>query len=485
MRLIFLLPLIGSLLTASVAHADDMATPPGTGGASSPVVPPIPATFKHPGLLNSMEELQFIKQKIQAGAEPWKSAFDQMKGTKYASLTYIPHPHETTSSGILGKGGAASGAYDENDDDIAAYTQVLMWIFTDNERYAQNAVNILNAWNIYKGSAGANWYLGSAWGVSLWCESAELIRSTYPKWSADDIAKFSAMLDRAYLPVLHNQMAYGNRELAVCNGLVAIGVFNNDRAAFAEGINHWVNYVPGWIYLTADGPTPHKSDYWLTSPSNDDLAQMDEGLFPDVKQSWIYSDETSPEYMKANKLGNDHTMLEKGDLGVLWYHPPPAAYVDGLCAETFRDLGHAELGFSQMINVAEIAWHQGIDLYSMDAKRITAFMELECSLRMDAQLPDAFKGIKPSGFGISNFEIAYNHYHNRMGMDLPKTEAFIQLLRPFLQKTPVTPLGWCYILTGPAGTDVVPGIRGNQMAGPATLDTVWEALTHADLSAKK
>src|SRR5271156_4415218 len=61
-------------------------------------VPDVPATFKHPGLLNSMEELQFIKQKIQAGEEPWKSAFEQMKETKYASLTYKPHPHETASS---------------------------------------------------------------------------------------------------------------------------------------------------------------------------------------------------------------------------------------------------------------------------------------------------------------------------------------------------------------------------------------------------
>ncbi|MCE0497560.1 MAG: alginate lyase family protein [Methylacidiphilales bacterium] len=437
-------------------------------------VPDVPATFKHPGLLNSMEELQFIKQKIQAGEEPWKSAFEQMKAIKYASLTYKPHPHETASSGFLGKGGGPGGAWDENNDAIAAYTQALMWIFTDNEQYAQNAVDILNAWSILQTHGGPNWYLETAWEGSMWAEGAELIRATYPKWNPDDIAKFSAMLDRAFLPLLHNQLSYGNRELAVCNAMVTIGVFNNDRAAFAEGINHWVSYVPCWIYLTDDGPTPKKPDYWLTSPSNDDLAQMDAGLFPDVKQSWIYTDLDA--YMKANKLGNDHGMVQKGDLPGLWYHAPQAAYVDGLCSETFRDLGHCDLGFCQMINTAEIAWHQGIDLYGMQAKRITAFMELESSLHnTDDPLPDAFAKVNPGVSGT--FEIAYNHYHNRMGMDLPKTQALIQLYRPLLQQVPSVSAGWCVL-------KAEPGLRTKDIPGPAVLDIAWESLTHAELNAK-
>ena len=465
--------IFGCLILAGSARADGGAGSP-TAAPDQPAmkVPHIPATFKHPGLLNSKEELQFIKQKIQAGVEPWKSAFDQMKAIKYASLTYKPHPHVTASSGFLGKGGGPGGAYDENDDSIAAYTQALMWIFTDNEQYAQNAVDILNAWSILQTHGGPNWYLETAWEGSMWAEGAELIRATYPKWSADDIAKFSAMLDRAYLPLLHNQLSYGNRELAVCNAMVSIGVFNNDRAAFAEGLNHWVSYVPCWIYLTDDGPTPKKPDYWLTSPSNDDLAQMDEGLFPDVKQSWIYTDLAA--FMKENKLGNDHGMV-KEDLGGLWYHAPATAYVDGLCAETFRDLGHCDLGFCQMINTAEIAWHQGIDLYGMNAKRITAFMELEASLHTDNPLANAFTSVKPGVGGT--FEIAYNHYHNRMGMDLPKTEALIQLLRPCLQKVPIVTPGWCHM-------DAVPGLQAANIPGPAVLDIAWESLTHAELNAK-
>ena len=200
---------------------------------------------------------------------------------------------------------------------------------------------------------------------------------------------------------------------------------------------------------------------------------MDASLFSDVKQSWIYTDLDA--YMKANKLGNDRSMAKKGQ-DVLWYDAPPAAYVDGLCAETFRDLGHCELGFSQAINTAEIAWHQGIDLYGMQAKRITAFMEFESFLRLGVPIPKEFYRVNPTGTSMT-FEIAYNHYHNRMGMDLPKTEALIQFLRPYLKKEPIHPYGWCYMNPGP-------GIRANQIAGPADLDIAWEALTHAELNAK-
>ena len=309
----------------------------------------------------------------------------------------------------------------------------------------------------------------------MWAEGAELIRSTYPKWQKADVDKFSAMLDRAFLPLFHNRMSYGNRELAICNAMIAIGVFNNDRAAFAEGMNHWVSYVPCWLYLTEDGPTPRKPDYWLTTPSNDELAKLDEGLFPDIKQSWIYADETA--YMKENKLGDDRTAFTKMDMDKSWNQAPAAAYVDGLCAETFRDLGHCDLGLAQLINTAEIAWHQGIDLYSIHEKRITAFMELQSFLRMGDPIPKDFYRIQATGLN-GTCEIGYNHYHNRMGMDLPKTQALIQqFLRPCLQKEPILSPCWCYI-------ESPPGLRANQINYPAVLDIAWETMTHAELNAK-
>jgi hypothetical protein len=441
-------------------------------------VPAPPETFRHPGLLNSIEELEAVKQKIAQGEEPWKSAFESMKETKWASLKYQPKPQETVGSGFSGAGGGAGGAFAQNDDAIAAYTQALMWIFTGDERHAQKAVEILNAWTILKSHEGPNWYMIAQWTGSMFPQGAELIRATYPGWKAEDIARFSQMLNEAYLPVLHHRMSYGNRNFGVINALMAIGVFNEDRAAVAEALHRWVSYVPSWIYMKEDGAEPVRPDYWLTWPSNENLAKLVEGKFPDPEQSWIFSGEKVRAMMKEKRLGDDRTMFEQYDRDRHWHNAPPAAFVDGLCAETFRDLGHCDLGLAQMINAAEIAWHQGIDLYAIHAKRITAFMEMYAWLCMNETLPPEFFRIQPTGMHAT-FEIAYNHYHNRMGMDLPRTRLLIEKsIRPCLTKKPRIAPGWSTV-------PVEPGIRANQVTYPAVLAIAWETLTHAGIGPER
>jgi hypothetical protein len=51
--------------------------------------------------------------------------------------------------------------------------------------------------------------------------------------------------------------------------------------------------------------------------------------------------------------------------------------VDGLLQETCRDSGHANLALSAMVNAAETARQQGLDLYAEQAKRIMAALEYQ------------------------------------------------------------------------------------------------------------
>ncbi len=456
------------LWTASLHAADPVEKVPSqTAQAPQPLMlPPIPARFKHPGLLNNLEELQLVKKKIDAGEEPWKSAFEAMKASMWADLKYKPHPHETVNSGERGSG----GANDESDDAIAAYTQALMWIFTGDEKHAEKAVEILNAWTILKKHEGGGWYMMAQRGGSMFPQSAELLRATYPKWKKEDIAKFSEMLGRVFLPTLHNRVVNGSGEFGVINALMAIGVFNDDRGAFYEGLSHWASYVPCWIYLKEDGPTPKKPDYWLASPGREELAKMDADLFPNPEEAWFS--------VAVENQGDDHAVFDRYDVYEIWNKAPAEAFVDGLCMETFRGLGKCDAGFAQMINAAEIAWHQGIDLYSIQGKRITAYMELYSLLRVGDPVPKIFYRVQPMGM-LATFEIAYNHYHNRMGMNLPNTQMLIQqAVRPCLQKTPTTSPGWSYV-------NPDPGIRTNQINYPALLAVAWETLTHAELGGTK
>lgn len=429
-------------------------------------LPPIPVKFNHPGLLNDLEELQSIKKKIESGREPWKSAFAAMKAAKWADLKYKPHPLAVIATADRGAG----GANDESDDAIAAYTQALMWIFTGDEKHAEKAVEILNAWTILRKHDGGSWYIMAQCGGSLFPRGAELLKATYPKWSKQEIATFSEMLNQAFLPVLHNRLASGSREFGVINALMAIGVFNDDRGAFYEGLSHWVSDVPSWIYLKEDGPTPITPDYWLTSPSNEELAKIDAYLFPNPAEAWFS--------VPVDNLGDDRKALEQYDAYQTWNKAPAEAFIDGLCAETFRALGNCDIGFAQLIDSAEIAWHQGIDLYSIHAKRITAFMELYALLRVGETVPKVFYRVQTGGT-TATFEIAYNHFHNRMGLNLPNTQRFIQqAIRPCLQKPPFTSSGWSYVRP-----DI--GIRATIVLYPAYQAAAWETLTHAELGGTK
>jgi hypothetical protein len=444
----------------------------------SVTLPPLPAAFNHPGLLNSKQELALIRQKIEAGEDPWKSAFEQMKNTPWAAPDYKPHkPYVTISSGFLGAGSAEGGVASASADAKAAYTQALMWAFTGEEKYARNATDLLNTWSILRENRGGNWYLQAAGLATMMTNAAEMIRYTWPEWKQDEIARFSEMLNEAFLPIFHNRRAYGNRLLAVGEAMMSIGIFNDDRAAFTEGLHRWVSYVPCWIYLESDGPDPIRPDYWMTTPSNEQLAALNAKLFPDVSTSWIFREQEVLETMKANRLGDDSTIfkteanMDKG--GSHWNRAPDSAYVDGLSAETFRDLGHCDLGFASIVNSAEIARHQGIDLYGLEATRLTAFMELHASLRIDEKIAPIFYRVRGTPVQ-SSAEAAYTHFHYRMGMKLPKTGAFIEkAIRPCLTKEINGAPGWSWM-------PVEPGVRAENVVWPIGCNVAWETLTHAN-----
>jgi hypothetical protein len=270
------------------------------------------------------------------------------------------------------------------------------------------------------------------------------------------------MLAEVFLPVLHNQMAFANREFSVINAMVAIGVFNNERAAFYEGLSHWLAYVPEYYYVGADGPEPRKPDFWLNSPSNDVLASLDAGLFSNIRDSWIYAD-TNPLH-----LGNDTTILTKFSVADQWRKP--AAYIPGYSPETGgRDLGHAELAFRHTINVAEIARHQGIDLYTPYADRLTAFMEMTAALRLGVPADQrAYDGKLNPGDGVASsvYEIPYAHYH-AAGMSLPNTERML---------TTVTRKVHAKFVDAPFAPDLPAGIAARRIWGQEA-----STLTHGDL----
>ena len=80
-----------------------------------------------------------------------------------------------------------------------------------------------------------------------------------------------------------------------------------------------------------------------------------------------------------------------------------------------------------MVNAAETARQQGVDLYAEQGKRIMAALEFQAQFLAPNNAP------APANLKFNmhpTWEIAYNHFHNRLGIDLPKMAAVLPTIRP-------------------------------------------------------
>jgi len=353
-----------------------LAEASGDDGASTAT----PGSFRHPGVLVNGEQIAFLKTKIAAGAAPWAAALTAAKADSHGSLSYTAKP-PTDSGGDVGCGSYSSPDIhcgDEKSDVSAAYTDALIWALTGDKQYATKAIEIMNAWSaVMKSHSLSNAILQSGWTGTVFARAAEIIRYTNAGWAQADIDKFSNMLKTAYVPYVINgaPKENGNWELSDADALIQIAVFLDDRTSFDAAVAMWKRRVPAYIYMAADGSTPLK--------------------VPGQGATWNGASQ----------------------------------YFDGLCQETCRDLGHTQYGFAAMINAAETARIQGVDLYSLEAKRITTALELHAGyINSGASSSPAcsLSAVSPD----PTWEIGYNEYANRLSMPLPITLKLIGQIRP-------------------------------------------------------
>ncbi|MFS2168372.1 alginate lyase family protein, partial [Variovorax sp. Varisp62] len=144
----------------------------------------------HPGLLVTEDDLQRIRDKLAAKAEPWVGGLNMMLKTNNTNLDAKPRPLAVVIRGVEGENyGQMIG------DFVRALHLALRWKITNDEAYAKKAVEFLNAWSSTLTELGgnSNVYLASGLYGAQWANAAELMR-TYPGWAKEDVARFQAML---------------------------------------------------------------------------------------------------------------------------------------------------------------------------------------------------------------------------------------------------------------------------------------------------
>lgn len=133
--------------------------------------------FVHPGILHSRAELDFVKAKVAAGHEPWKSAWDELRGHSISGLDWKPKPAADVVRGPYNNPDV--GGTDLMRDASAAYTHAIQWHVTGNRLHADKAVAILNAYSTTLESVGghdARLLVGMV-GINF-ANAAEIVRHT-------------------------------------------------------------------------------------------------------------------------------------------------------------------------------------------------------------------------------------------------------------------------------------------------------------------
>ncbi len=339
---------------------------------------PAAGTFVHPGLLHTAADFERMRTKVALGQEPWATAYANLAASWMGSQTaWTPRAQATIIRGDTNNTTLVAN------DIVVAYGSILRWKISGDIAYADNAVNICNKWSsTLTGLDGDTNIALISLNAYQFAIVGEMLR-TYPGWSSTDFAAFQTMMK---------------------------GIFYQNANNFLT--THW-----GTCY----------SHYW----ANWDLATINA-----IYAIGVLCDDST---LTNQALTYFYDGVGAGciDRLVNFLHP---GYL-GQVQETGRDQGHCTLDISLIGPFCEMAWDQGIDLYSYNNNRVLAGAEYVAKYNLNSDVPFAVYGncegwrmTAPSdasrGTQRPGWDLLYNHYVNRKGLAAPYTKAFADQMRP-------------------------------------------------------
>lgn len=271
------------------------------------------------------------------------------------------------------------------DDANAAYLNALRWIISGDVAHADCAVRIFNAWSktvneIPRGTDQPG--LGGI-PIGTFAIAAELMRS-YSGWSAPDQTRFKRMLLNYFYPVCHDFLTRHNGH---CD-----------------------------------------SAYWANWDTCNMRAIIAIGVFCDDRSKF----DEAVEYFKNGRgtgsISNAAPFRFEGGL-VQWQ-------------ESGRDYAHVMGGQGLLMEMCQIAWNQGLNLFSYDDNRLLGAAEHAAQYTLWKGVPYTYynncenanqfyiSGNYHGRLAASHFELVYNHYVVLQGLKAPNVKLFADLRRP-------------------------------------------------------
>ncbi len=342
----------------------------------------VPLKFNHPGILHTKEDIERLKEIFKTANEndPAYKCYMLFAKNEFSQSDYkIQGPFE--------KIGRQDAGRPWEKDFNAACQNATMYAITGDEQHALKSVEILKSYamRLKEITPTDEPLLAGIMGVKL-VYAAEIMHYLYPQGLNDeDFVKVCGMFKNVFQPVLDKFFSTkpytnGNWGASVNMTYIAIAVLTDDMEMYKKALDFYVG-------------------------------------------------------------GNDNGNILN--------------YIDdsGQCQESGRDQQHVQLGLECLAKTCEIAFDQGTDLYGAFDNRLLKGYEYtsKYNLGYDVQFKtwkdvtgkyckwtEISQETKKENGGIDTrrgqfrpvFEMVYNHFKRRKGLDMPYTEKVIELISP-------------------------------------------------------
>ncbi len=337
----------GSGGASGAAAAGGQTVGGGSDGAAS-------GALRHPGMLNSLAELQAIKQHLAKAEQPWTTELAHLKALVATRTLHVPPSDRKIFCGgyNLDENGNKILECDYAvENGIDAYSLALLGYLTESKSDSDEAIRFIRAWadNFQgfdpiprAGAKGNNALLQAGWTAPWFANAAEILRYTYAGWNADLTRRETAFLNLLLPQVSDETQANPANWLhSRIEAHVAIAIFLDDPAMLKRATQQWRDNTPSYFYIASDGALPPKP----------------------------------------------HRSITDAALSTLWDTPQ---YVPGMTMETCRDLGHQGLGVRSIFNTLAMAHVQGLDLLSDNdiRERLRTFLEEQAKWMLTKKDPE-------------------------------------------------------------------------------------------------
>lgn len=393
----------GGSATSTATASPAPAPAPAPASPSAPATAPAPAAasvsgvFRHPGLLVTDDDFTRIRECIKTGQQPWTDWWNKLCADSAASLDGKPNP--------------LAAVYRADNTKFAMYRDIqrawclaLRWRLSDDTRYADKAVETLDAWantlqvigTVPPGSTAHDdhtFILLAGMQGHQWAQSGEIMRG-YGGWAPQGLARFQDMLNRVFAGISESRLknaplgSHANWDMSSLCGALAIGVFCDRPDLYRLACDYYAGNNRGELKMFGNGSIVH---------------------------------------------------------GVYYMHPGHM----GQWEESGRDQGHSTLGMSLGGDLLEMAWNQGDDLYGMHNNRFLAAAEyvarsnlldengktypMPYAREQDPSQPHTWLWTQVNQsfqHGRNAWEPIFNHYVNRKGLAAPNVARMVVKCEP-------------------------------------------------------